>query len=322
MSFAAYELSVEGICAKSFVDVQTSNAFISVLGRGRVVCIDRKSGSTTSNIEFSGHPPYLHEDFLVFVAPSSTRVVPYGGSESPAALDITIRSASDGSIRSAYDVPFGRVSYFPSTLYVHAMGSGSDARLLLSCWDDMEVKVVELISGVLKTTLHQDESQSATVKCIASSDKFIVVGFEWQRYIKLPPLCVYDSKGERLHQMGSGATPKQLQIYDNVLFSVAENAKEMRVWCLESGARLYSVPFDAKIVWFSFREYRLYVAANSTGHIFSHNDLTSTRNLIDVTVWSFVSDVEALRLDAVDGKRLVLIGGKKQVAKRKKNSNA
>ena len=316
VQFDAYDVVIDDFKPKSFVNVQTSDAFIALSSRTSLICIDRSCGSITANIPYSAAVPHLHDDVIIFVNPSSTNVIPYGGSESPAALDISIYRARDGSIRGTYEISFSRVSYFPNTLYVRTMGSGDASLLLISCWDDMNVKMVKLHSGALVATLHQTDDHNASVKCIASNDRFIAVGFEWQRYLKLSPLCIYNSSGERLHQLAAnGASPKQLQINNDILFSIAEHAKEVRIWSLESGERLYSVPAVSKVVWFAFREEQLYIATNASGVVFN-TGLTDQRKDINLTVWDYSRNEDELRHIVAAGGE-VLIGGKKPAAKRK-----
>ncbi|CAE7408169.1 unnamed protein product, partial [Symbiodinium microadriaticum] len=202
---------------------------------------------------------------IVVVSASSTVLVPYGGSKSPAALRCTLVSISSGQIVTEYDIPFVRVAYFSSTLrtYTH------ESLLMVSCWDDMQLKVLDLLSGEELFVLEKnEESESlgsmgglqASVKCVAASAEHIAVGYEWQRFIKACPLRVYSTRtGERLHCLAAnGASPKCLAIHagHQLLFSSAEHQKEVRVWSLEHGTRLYSLPTttpDLKVVNFVFR---------------------------------------------------------------------
>jgi hypothetical protein len=213
-------------------------------------------------------------EVVVLISESTTAMIPYGGGMSPAALHCSLVSAETGAEVGAYVIPFGRVAYFSTTLRTHC-SSGSDASLLVSCWDDMQLKVVDLFSGRERFVLERNEECEgssgegglhASVTCIATSSEtcgdgrvemdYIAVGYEWQRYIKACPLRVYCGRtGGRLHCLAAnGCSPKWLQISPplsassssspalRLLFSAGKDQKEVRVWDLLRGTRLFSIP--------------------------------------------------------------------------------
>ena len=215
-----------------------------------------------------------------------------------------------------YDVEFRRVAYFPTTLRTYCM----KGLLMVSCWDDMQVKVVDLISGQMKYILEKNEPHEsrhetpsgglhASVKAICAGADFIAVGYEWQRYIKACPLRVYNiTTGERIHCLpANGASPQCLAIHDEdrLLFASSAHQKGVSVFCLDHGTKLYTIPCKEKVVDFTLRKssYLLYVRSNLNGYVgyFSGKDLihsTSRQATVGLTVWDFSIDDEIKSSDS------------------------
>lgn len=324
------------ISSRTYKNFRMSSSIFLVIFQNSLVAISRETCECLSIIDLSANIPISdscvvmsEDDKVVIVAASTTTMIPYGGSLSPAALSCQVYSCLTGDLVGAYEIPFQRVAYFPSTLCAHCHGG----RLMVSCWDDMQLKVVDLESGSELYTLERDEEHEsrhittigglhASVKVIAVGAEYIAVGYEWQRYIKACPLRVYDTtSGQRVHCLAAnGSSPKCLAIHDEdkLLFSTAHNQKEVRVYCLQHGTKLYSLPCFEKVVDFTLRkeDNTLYVRSNAAGFAPSGSRVT-------VALWDF-NDTAGLAEGNVDGdhneKGVVVINGKVQKPFKKKAS--
>ena len=321
-----------------YQNCRLSSSILLLIFKNSLVAICRETCEFLSLIDLSANVPasdncvvLSEEDKVIVIAASTTTMIPYGGSMSPGALSCQVYTCLTGDLVASYEIPFTRIAYFPSTLCAHCHGG----RLMVSCWDDMQLKVVDLQSGRELYTLERDEEHESrhitsigglqsSVKAIAVGVDYIAVGYEWQRYIKACPLRVYDtSSGERVHCLAAnGASPKCLAIHDDdkLLFSTAHNQKEVRVYCLQQGTKLYSIPCFEKVIDFTLRmeNNTLYVRSNAAGFCCGHS------LNVNVTLWDFNdTDSTAAGNDGGGGRGaegVVMIQGKVQKPAKKRAS--
>jgi WD40 repeat protein len=307
------EVEISSINYKSF---RVSSSFLLLIFADKFASFCRETGEFLTVIDLVDNVPssddcivMTDKEIVVVISASTITTIPYGSSISPAALNCRLYNCRTGEFVTEYEIAFERVAYFPNTLKAHSRGEF----LMVSCWDDMQLKVVDLMSGNELYVLEKNEETEsrcessvgglcATVKALCIGKDYIAVGYEWQRYIKASPLRVYDTNtGERIHCLAAnGASPLCLAIHDQdkLLFSAAANAKEVRVWNMVDGTRLYSLPCIQKVIDFTLRPENntLYVRTNSTGFTFwsSNGPRMIESDVCDQTtscvLWDFNND--------------------------------